>query len=125
MSERLLRKQHFLQTLTQPSLCRTWGRTISTLLSPKSGVEEDVPASADMFLRGVSGPCEALRPKLGSPKRSKDKRVRGHTDGAKHFVAQSLASFKGIKEVPDLVVPDSPKSDGLGEDSWASVTRMC
>lgn len=124
MSERLLRKQHFLQTLTQPSLCRTWGRTISTLLSPKSGVEEDVPASADMFLRGVSGPCEALRPKLGSPKRSKDKRVRGHTDGAKHFVAKSLTSFKGIKEVPDLVVPDSPKSDGLDEDSTASTSPM-
>ena len=36
-----------------------------------------------------------------------------------------MIDWHHMEEVPDLVVPDSPKSDGLDEDSWASVPRMC
>ncbi|CAJ1387705.1 unnamed protein product [Effrenium voratum] len=64
MSERLLRKQTFLQRLSQPSLCGAFGRAHSTLLTPKQ--KEELPEST-MFLRGVSGPSEAMRPSLQSP----------------------------------------------------------
>ncbi|CAE7630358.1 PRKG1 [Symbiodinium pilosum] len=96
------------------------------VLSSPSDLErvsaEDIIAAKPM--PNVGSNHLALRPKLGSPKRAKDKRLRGrgHTDGAKGFASHSLTSFKGIKEIPDS--PDSPHSDGMGEDSTASTSPM-
>lgn len=67
MAERLMRKQHFLATLSQPSLCNygPYGRTTSFLFESK-GTEEDLP-SGTLFSRHVSGPSEAMRPTITSP----------------------------------------------------------
>lgn len=75
MAERLLRKQHFLATLSQPSLCSNYGpfgRTTSFLTDSR---QEDLPSN--FFSRHVSGPSEALRPTLTSPLLPRRNRTRG------------------------------------------------